>query len=128
MDIDSNLLPESLKPIAELIGMPSTISLVERYGGGRLYIPRNANNDHALVQVLGREAVEALASVHAGESIELPLATAALRRARDMEIYRRYNSGDSAEQLAKDYGATRRHIYRIVGQIKKELEPESVSE
>lgn len=113
--IDTDLLPQSVKPIAERIGLPKTIRLLESYGGGRIYIPRTLADDHPLVGLLGRDAAEALARYYDGESPELPICP---RLIRDRVIIRRFDAGESADSLAREYRTSRRNIFRIVKRMR----------
>ncbi|MEX2524478.1 MAG: Mor transcription activator family protein [Gammaproteobacteria bacterium] len=118
-EIDDDLLPDSLKPIADLIGLPATISLVESYGGVRIYIPRSPGEDHPLVQRIGLEAAESLARIYDGEPVELPMASAALRDARDRELLRRADEGCSINALAQEFGLSRRQVFRILSRLRR---------
>ncbi|MEW5905120.1 MAG: Mor transcription activator family protein [Pseudomonadota bacterium] len=114
-NIDTDLLPLILQDIVELIGLPLTMTLVQARGGVRLYVPKlEMEDDHYLVQLLGREAAEKLQTMYGGdEHFDLPKAERAMLAVRDATIRRLRASGTSVRSLALEYGLTERQIYFI---------------
>lgn len=53
-------LPETLREIAEVIGLEATIALVRARGGTSIYIPAYSKDDHWLTKVVGKDAADAL--------------------------------------------------------------------
>jgi Mor family transcriptional regulator len=119
IEIDTDLLPPILQNIVAGIGLPLTMKLVQARGGVRLYVPKlELEDDHYLVQLLGREAAEKLQSMFGGdEHFDLPKAERALRAVRDTEIRRRRIKGESVRSLALEYGLTERQIYAICDEL-----------
>lgn len=114
MDIRLDDLPATLQEVAELVGLPATIALVERWGGIRVFVPRadNLHEAHPLVQALGPEAARKLAEYFDGSELPVPRAAAALRRLRD-ETIRAARGEAPAARLAREHGLTERQIYAI---------------
>lgn len=109
-------LPESLRDIAELIGLPSTLVLVKFWGGVmHLYIPGNMKPEYQLAQRLGFTAAKLLSDNYGNDYISVPRAAAAIRAIRDGEIKERHMHGESAPRLALRYGLTERQIWSIIG-------------
>jgi Mor family transcriptional regulator len=106
-------LPPTLRRIAEVAGVPAAVRLAEEYGGTRKYFPLNPAEGHELAEVLGLEAAVALAEHFGLEEVDVPRATAALRRLRDEEIQHRLACGDSTNTVARAFGVSWRHVYRI---------------
>jgi len=106
-------LPESLRDIAETIGIAATLRLVEWRGGVRLWIPQELRAGEPLAQVLGLEAAQRLIERYGCERIYLPRCARALREARNAEIRARYREC-TASELAREYALTDRQIWRIV--------------
>lgn len=107
-------LPDTLRDVAERIGLPATLALVERWGGIRVFVPRadNLGDAHPLAQALGMEAARRLAEYCDGSEIAVPRAANALRRLRDEAI--RAGRGEiPAARLAREHGLTERQIYAI---------------
>lgn len=113
-DIDAADLPETLRDIVDMIGLPSTLKLVEKFPGVRVFVPRQKNleADHHLVQLLGADAAEKLAAYFDGSEYPVPKAAAALIRLRDRKIQQRRGDSTAAE-LALEFGLTERHVYRV---------------
>jgi Mor family transcriptional regulator len=106
-------LPGRLREIAERIGLPATIRLVEGWGGTRLYVPEKIEPHHLLAQRLGCEAARQLSRLYAREIIDIPRAVRAAKAIRDREIIERLDAGDSAPALARAHGLTERAIWKI---------------
>lgn len=109
-------LPGSLFDIADLIGLPATLELIDAWGGVRMYfpLPRALSDLHPLVQVLGGETAARLCERYGGADFPLPRALDALRRARDRLIHHEHALGVSARTLALRYRLTERHLWQIL--------------
>jgi Mor family transcriptional regulator len=112
--IDPSLLPETLREIAEVVGLPAAVRLVEWRGGVRVYVPARVTERHPLARVLGVRAAAALCARYPGAELCIPRAEAALRAVRDADIRRRYSGGEGAPALALEYGLSLRQIRSIV--------------
>ncbi|MBF0417011.1 MAG: hypothetical protein HQL86_02025 [Magnetococcales bacterium] len=113
-DVCQEELPESLREIRDVIGWPATMALVNAMGGLKVIVPKKLTLDHLLVGILGWEAASKLSEVYAGEVIKIPRAISALRCLRDREILRRYDDGEKAAALAREYQLDLRTIERII--------------
>lgn len=115
-DIDVELLEPLLRQWVDAIGLPATLRLVQRYGGVRLYVPRNATADHELAQLVGLAALRRLSELHGGEEhFAVPKAGAALRDVRDRQI-RRARARQSVRQIALAFRLTERRVLQICGE------------
>lgn len=114
MNYDAAALPESLRELAELIGLPAVIALAEHWGGIRLYVPLDIEADHILARRLGLTAARKLSERYAMDTLVIPRACAALRAYRDNQIRARYIAGQSAARLAREFALTERQIFSIV--------------
>ncbi|MBH2032412.1 MAG: hypothetical protein I8H73_06130 [Pseudomonadales bacterium] len=131
MKIDQvkELLPTQLLEIAEAIGLPATQRLVDELGGTtwpvakgvrRLGIIRHA----ALVDVVGEQAAEIMASRWADVRLYIPKCDAALRCMRDHEINSQFEQGvregisanTLVNELARSYKLSDRRIWEILKQ------------
>ena len=52
--------PAHLEPYVRILGAEGAITFLLAYGGAELYVPRNAREGAPLVDLLGREAAQAL--------------------------------------------------------------------
>lgn len=112
-EIDITLLPGVLREIAELIGLPATMAIVQQYGGVRLYVPKEITEDHPLIKLVGICNAVTLSDSYGGETLEIALAENALRKIRDKEIRDQWPTL-SQRKLALKYRTTERHIRRIL--------------
>ncbi len=114
----AELLPESLHEIADLIGLPATLKLVERWGGLiKLYIPLEITPEHPLAVTLGWEAAQALVVTYGGDEIRnIPRCAAGIRTLRNVAIRTEHDAGVSAVRLALKHGLTERQIWTILGE------------
>lgn len=126
--INTELLEPILQDLVALVGLHHTMTLVQAYGGVRLYVPKlELEDDHYLVRLIGRSAAEKLQAVYAGEThFDIPKAERALRAVRDEEIrakrkqfLNKPQSGveGSVRYLALEYRLTERHIRTICGEL-----------
>ncbi len=106
-------LPDSLREVVDLIGLAATLKLVEHFGGRtQLYVPREIEPDHPIVQAIGITAARKLATVYGADALRnIPRCAEGLRRIRNAEIHAR--RGESAAALALEYGLTERQIWTI---------------
>lgn len=123
------MLPEQVRDIAELIGLPDALRLVEQLGGTTWEFAKGRNRNGqirvaALGDLLGEETAARLTSHLGGEKIYIPKCDAALRRLRDLEIHRQFEQavreGVSANtvvaELARVYRLSDRRIWIILKQ------------
>jgi len=108
-------LPATLREIAALVGIPAAMTLVRELGGTRLYVPATLGEDHLLTRLVGLDAAQRLvAHYQVGMYIDVPLALAATRQARNKVIRARARRGATAPALAREWRTTERHIRRIL--------------
>lgn len=107
-------LPGSVADIAQAIGVPATLKLIERFGGSRVYVPEweRITEDHAIARAIGLAAACAVAKLCAKNRLEMPRAASAFRRARDRAI-REDSRSASVSNLAFKYRLSERRVYQI---------------
>lgn len=112
----ADYMPPSLAELVRLIGLASTLKLVERFGGIRLYVPleQHLRDSHPIARAIGVDAARTLARDRATETLEIPLAKDYLRRVRDRVMAGQYET-KSATELAREYGMTRRNVFYRLG-------------
>lgn len=114
-DLATELLPKLLQDFVRIIGIEATMLLVERFGGLRIYVPKNPRPDHTFAQLIGYDNLVKLSHVYGLENhFELPKAMRALLAIRNAKIRSEYGT-KSIRQLAAEHRLTERHITRIVG-------------
>lgn len=115
-------LPPVFRDVAEAIGLPAALALVERWGGVPVWVPKQVTSEHPLVELLGLEAAGKLSELYGGDYLRVPRCARAVRLARDAEIQRRYRNGQTAKKLALQYHLTERQIWNIVSLERKQFE------
>ncbi len=114
-------LPESLAEVVRAIGLASTLKLIQRFGGIRIYVPQPEHiaEDHDLARALGLPAARKLAQIWGSERLPVPRAAKALRLARDRALRRDFKTL-SASQCALKYQVTERQVYWITGRAEED--------
>lgn len=123
-------LPAQVLEIAQVVGMPAALRLVNELGGTTWEFARGANRNGqikvaALADIIGDEAAQRLTTRLGGETIYIPRCDAALRRLRDLEIHRQFvqavREGVGARvvvaELARTYKLSDRRIWIILDQV-----------
>lgn len=106
------LLPQSLRDIADVIGIEKTLDLAKAYGGLRLWIPSKPPHDWELFNILGRENACKLIELCGGSQIEIPSCRFLNLELRNQKI-RDDRRSLSIEKLAAKYGLRRGWIRKI---------------
>jgi hypothetical protein len=99
-----------LAMFSAVIGEELAMKLAVAYGGGRLYIPKTAQEGRRIVEVIGERATEQLAKQYGGVSFEVPLE----RGKRERIIHMSTNANPPAvSEIARRVGCTERHVYQV---------------
>jgi hypothetical protein len=115
LPIDLTLLEPLLREMVGLVGLQSTMAIVYRWGGVRLWFPDEPKPDSELVQRVGIEHARQLCARFGGDKPTIPKAYAALQAIRNAEI-RANPDGLSVPALALRHGLIERRIYQIRGE------------
>jgi len=114
----AELLGEVLGELAELVGLPATLALIDGWGGTRLYVPEpgHLHARHPLVEAVGMAAATAIAQRFQREELAIPRAVALVRRVRDRRIRAEHapQDGMSAARLARRWRLSLRQIRYIL--------------
>ena len=94
--------------IVAAIGADAAGRLSARFGGRRLYIPRDPGSNHEISLVIGVEAAKAIACDHAGRTVDIPRALGV--RARILELSRQ---NVQVSRIAEMLRCTERHVYYV---------------
>lgn len=118
-DLNRDDLPTSLRILAQAIGLPATRDLVERFGGTRIYIPKERPPRQELVEAVGWEAVHRLRYYLGGELIYVPRAIS--NADRDGRLCADRAAGHPIRQIAHRYGMSEQGVRNILrrGEMKK---------
>ena len=105
-----NLLPTSVKYMAEVIGVASALKIVEYYKGTYLSVPNHFDDSHPLVKILGHEAAAKVVFNYSGELIEIPKCEKAMLALRNQLIKQ---SNKTQQRLALEYNLSVRQVRNI---------------
>ncbi|MEQ1671431.1 MAG: hypothetical protein ABL893_11275 [Hyphomicrobium sp.] len=115
LPVDLDGLPELMVEIAEIAGVEAAITICDRYGGNRVYIPRYAPDHHWLVHCVGRVAADALCEHFASPSgieLELPTGARLNRTQRRARLEKLIADGYTSSEITRRLGVTRRCVSR----------------
>lgn len=122
-DLDG--LPQLMVEIAEVAGVEAAITICDRYGGNRVYIPRIAPDHHWLVHCVGRVAADAIcahfASPSGGIELELPTGARLNRTQRRAKLEKLIAEGYSSTEITRRLGVTRRCVSRAKADLNRRI-------
>lgn len=107
-------MPESLREIKEELGMEAAMILLHHFGGIRVFIPKRLPDNHDLCAKLGVEVAHKCSRIFGGETLSIPRAAKAMRKARNLEITSSYDRGVPVRTLSAQFRLTERQIYTIL--------------
>lgn len=109
-------LPGVLSEIAAVAGDAAALAISARVGGTRVYIPASVNDDHWLVDAIGRDNADKVCAALGGDRHVIPLATGGAYRSLARDIARRVHQldqqGKSSAEIARACGLTQRAVHR----------------
>lgn len=108
-------LPALLVEIAEVAGLEAAITLADRYGGNRVYIPRHSPEGHWLCLCVGRLAADQICAHFANPSgieLELPRGPALSRSEKQARLRKLIAQGLKSTEITRRLGITRRTVTR----------------
>lgn len=106
--MDLERLPKSARDLAGLIGLDATVTLVQEFGGTRLYVA--AERNHRLRELIGERAAELLSRHYGSVELHVPLCPA-LNEVAAVEMYR---AGQSAAAIARRFKRGENWVYAAV--------------
>ncbi|QCI93448.1 hypothetical protein [Novosphingobium sp. EMRT-2] len=101
---------DALTTLAGAVGDELAMKLATRFGGVRLYVPRQIGEHHPICAALGREDADRLAAWAGGGSLDIPKQAARRERVRQL----RSRGALTISQIALETSYTERHIYRLL--------------
>ena len=124
LPVDLEGLPELMIEIAEVAGVEAAITICDRYGGNRVYIPRYAQDHHWLVHCVGRVAANAICEHFASPSgleLELPIGARLSREQRRIRLEKLISEGYTSSEITRRLGVTRRTVKRAKAGMKRRI-------
>ncbi|WHZ11747.1 MAG: hypothetical protein OJF60_002186 [Burkholderiaceae bacterium] len=103
----------TLEDVCAVIGFTATQTLIDHYGGDRLYVPLHAREDHPLAQLIGLPAMRRLIENWGAESLFVPAGCSFERDRRNAAIRAELLAGSSPESVAERHGLTPRRVRQL---------------
>lgn len=122
-------LPALLIEIAEIAGLEAALTLADRYGGNRVYIPRSSPDGHWLMLCVGRVAADAICrhfAMPSGIELELPRGPVLNRTQRQQRLRKLIVQGLTSPEITRRLGITRRTVTRNRSAMYLELDGEQL--
>ncbi|MEX2155085.1 MAG: helix-turn-helix domain-containing protein [Gemmatimonadaceae bacterium] len=101
---------DTLGIFAAIIGEDAALSLVVRFGGRKLYIPKDPPSAGELVEVIGEHAALVLARRFGGTHFEMPLERGKRER---IIAFSTQAKPLPVREIARRVGCTERHVYQV---------------
>ena len=117
-------LPDSVRDLAEVVGLKTALKIVEARGGARLYVPKRPHRAHWLSEVIGWDKLRDLSSIYGGEEIEVPTCATRSQRTLAREIATASAQGASVAELARRYRYSESGIRKLLHRVKAESNKE----
>lgn len=114
MSVETELLPESMADLVDIIGLPAVLKLMEAFGGTEFWVPEKLHHHHPLVDAIGAEAAQTLCEYMARERIKVPRGAGITREVRNQAIRRERQDGAKLAELALRYRITDRQVLNIL--------------
>ena len=115
-----NLMPRNFAFVAKLIGVDASLSLIQAFGGTRLFVPTKhaVSVNHEISHIVGLKALQSLAEQLGGTPIEVPMGSPITTAMRNKAV-REASKKDSHPKLARKFGLTLRSIRTILSSEEK---------
>lgn len=121
-DIAYSVLTPMLRRLTRSIGIGGTMQLLRQRGGYRLCVPRDPQRSELTNYLTVAQVQSLIDEFGAGLPITLPKPDKLYLCARNSEIRKEHDAGDSLATLAMRYGLTSRHIANIIAANDDDIE------
>jgi DNA-binding CsgD family transcriptional regulator len=111
--------------IWDAIGDQQFAKFCEVFGGQRIYIPHvlKLHDEHSLVVAMGAEAARAICravSTSGGTALHLDVPKYETSRSKtEASVLRLAKRGKSANEIARETGISRRHVFGVKARLKR---------
>lgn len=104
-------LPKSIRDVAETLGLPLVLNVIQHFGGQEIKFPKFLKEDHPVYRALGKDDATALCSFLSGEMIYVPHMRK--RRSIRMDVLALEDAGRERREIASILGVSQRHVRRM---------------
>lgn len=121
--MDRRHLPPVVRQLVEVVGEEAALALCEAFRTQRLWIPSSPGPDHPVTLLIGPELAARLGWwLSPGDYFDFPLMAAALRAARDADIFAACESATTAD-VTRQFGVSRRTLFRAKRRARGQDQP-----
>ena len=111
--------PDSLRDIAEVVGMQDALVLAERARHRNLYVPKTMTSDHWIVGAIGPDKANALVRYYGGCKLDIASGYAIKVADRRRSIQQDHKEGATKAELMGKYKMSARGIdYALAGKTR----------
>lgn len=114
-------LPASLIDLAETLGLPVALRLIQAFGGQELRFPQNPPSDHPIIKALGETDGYAVCDYLGGAMIYVPHGRAGANRQAVAGLAAK---GHRRREIAKILGISQRHVRRLANEPAEPRQPD----
>lgn len=107
-----DMLPGVLRDVAEATDLTTALTLADKLGGSRVFVPREPRPGSKLVEAVGMEAARSIAELYPTENVDIPLGPLASHGRRHREIMRLVEQGISNQEIARRLHCHNRTVRR----------------
>lgn len=114
-------LPDSLRDIAELIGLDGAIALVSAFGGTKLKFPMGENNNQSgkklfdsIAAEIGIDTTRGLIAIYGGTDQYIPMLQRLKVAGRTRRVITAYDAGKSVRDIALEEGVSYRTVQMML--------------
>ena len=108
-------LPVSLVDVAETLGLPIALKLMEQFGGAEIKFPKRPADDHPVLAALGKEDGRALCDFLSGGFIYVPHGRR--RKTIRRDVLTLQEQGKDRREIARMLGVSQRHVRRMANKV-----------
>lgn len=102
-----------LEDLGAVMGTTAALRLIAVFGGGSLYVPAFATDDHPICVVVGREPFVRLVEAFGGDVLSLPANAEYERLRRWRRVVRLLSKGADVADVAQRFDITERTVRNI---------------
>ncbi len=112
--VPPELLPPMARDVVQACGAEAAAKLLMWQPGARLCVPKVAEREHVLAEVMGWPGYKGLVARYGDQRIALPRCEKLFRALRNAALVRAYGQGATVNELAVRYGMGARHVETVL--------------
>jgi Mor transcription activator family len=112
--VPASLLPPMALAVVQACGADAAARLLMWQPGARICVPKVAEREHVLAEVMGWAGYRGLVARYGDQRIALPRCEKLFRALRNAAVVRAYGQGATVNELAVRYGMGARHVETVL--------------